>query len=120
MFFIASKIFWFVAEPVSLAIVVGVWGILLGFTRFARAGRALMVGAVIALAVGLLTPLGALLLRPLEERFPPPPADIPAPSGIIVLGGAMDTERSEARGQIYLTADAARLITGIELVRRYP
>jgi uncharacterized SAM-binding protein YcdF (DUF218 family) len=120
MFFIASKIFWFVAEPVSLALVVGVLGILLGFTRFARAGRALMVGAVIALAAGLLTPLGALLLRPLEERFPPPPANIPAPAGIIVLGGAVDTEKSEARGRVFLTADAARMTTGVELARRYP
>jgi uncharacterized SAM-binding protein YcdF (DUF218 family) len=120
MFFIASKIFWFVAEPVSLAIVVGVLGILLGFTRFARAGRALMAGAIIALAAGFLTPLGALLLWPLEARFSPPPADIPAPAGIIVLGGAVDTEKSETRGQVVLTADAARMTTGVELARRYP
>ncbi len=120
MFFIASKIFWFVAEPVSLAIVVGVLGILLGFTRFARTGRALMAGAIIALAAGLLTPLGAFLLRPLEERFPPPPANFLAPAGIIVLGGAVDTEKSEARGQFSLTADAARMTTGVELARRYP
>src|ERR1700732_4944815 len=109
MFFIASKIFWFVAEPVSLAIVVGVLGILLGFTRFARAGRALMVGAVIALAAGLLTPLGALLLWPLEDRFQAPPPGMPAPAGIIVLGGAVDTEKSEARGQVYFSPDAARM-----------
>jgi uncharacterized SAM-binding protein YcdF (DUF218 family) len=120
MFFTASKIFWFVAEPVSLAIVVGVLGILLGFTRFARAGRAVMAGAIIVLAGGLLTPLGAVLLRPLEERFPPPPADIPAPAGIIVLGGAVDTEKSEARGQIYFRPDAARMTAGVELARRYP
>jgi uncharacterized SAM-binding protein YcdF (DUF218 family) len=120
MFFTASKIFWFVAEPVSLAIVVGVLGILLGFTRFARAGRAVMAGAIIVLAAGLLTPLGAVLLRPLEERFPPPPADIPAPAGIIVLGGAVDTEKSEARGQIYFRPDAARMTAGVELTRRYP
>jgi uncharacterized SAM-binding protein YcdF (DUF218 family) len=120
MFFVASKIFWFVAEPVSLAIVVGVLGILLWFTRFARAGRALMAGAIIALAAGLLTPLGALLLWPLEERFPQPPADIPAPAGIIVLGGALDTEKSEARGQVSLTLDGARMITAVELARRYP
>ena len=120
MFFTASKIFWFVAEPVSLAIVVGVLGIVLGFTRFARAGRTLMVGAIIALAAGLLTPLGAFLLRPLEERFPPPPADIPAPAGIIVLGGALDTEKSEARGQIYFSPDGARMPAGVELARRYP
>jgi uncharacterized SAM-binding protein YcdF (DUF218 family) len=120
MFFIASKIFWFVAEPVSLAIIVGVLGILLGFTRFARAGPALTAGAIIALAAGLLTPLGAVLLRPLEERFPPPPADIPAPAGIIVLGGAVDTEKSEARGQIYFSPDGARMTAGVELTRRYP
>ncbi|MDQ6701766.1 MAG: YdcF family protein [Pseudomonadota bacterium] len=120
MFFIASKIFWVVAEPVSLAIIVGVLGILLGFTRFARAGRALMAGAMITLAAGLLTPLGALLLRPLEERFPQPPADIPAPAGIIVLGGAIETAKSQARGQVYFTPDAARMTAGIELTRRYP
>jgi uncharacterized SAM-binding protein YcdF (DUF218 family) len=120
MFFIASKIFWFVAEPVSLAIAVGVLGLLLGFTRFARAGWALMAGAIIALAAGLLTPLGALLLRPLEDRFPQPPDNISAPTGIIVLGGALDTEKSVARGQVYLTADAARMTTAIELARRYP
>jgi uncharacterized SAM-binding protein YcdF (DUF218 family) len=120
MFFIASKIFWFVAEPVSLGIIVGVFGVLLGFTRFARAGRALMAGAIIALAVGLLAPLGALLVRPLEGRFPQPPANIPAPAGIVVLGGAVDAEKLEARGQVSLTADAARMTTGVELARRYP
>src|SRR6202035_89339 len=118
MFFTAAKVFWFVAEPVSLAIVLGVLGILLGFTRLARAARALMAGAIIALAAGLLTPLGAFLLRPLEERFRPPP--IPARAGIIVLGGALDTEKSEARGQIYFTPDGARMPAGVELARRYP
>ncbi|MDQ6869781.1 MAG: YdcF family protein [Pseudomonadota bacterium] len=120
MFFTASKIFWFVAEPVSLAIIVGVLGILLGFTRFARAGRALMAGAIIALAAGLLTPLGALLLWPLEERFPRPPANILPPAGIIVLGGALDTEKSEARGQVYFSPDGARMTAAVELARRYP
>ena len=99
MFFTAAKIFWFVAEPVSLAIVVGVLGILLEFTRFALAGRVLMAGAIIALAAGLLTPLGAFLLRPLEERFPPPPANIPAPAGIIVLGGAADPSLASGHGR---------------------
>jgi uncharacterized SAM-binding protein YcdF (DUF218 family) len=120
MFFIASKIFWFVAEPLTLAIIVGILGILLGFTRFARAGRALMAGAIIALAAGLFTPLGLLVLRPLEDRFPQPPADIRAPAGIIVLGGAVYTGQSEARGQITLSSDGARMTTAVELARRYP
>jgi uncharacterized SAM-binding protein YcdF (DUF218 family) len=120
MFFTASKIFWLVAEPLSLAIIVGVLGVLLGLTRFVRAGRALMVGAILALALGLFTPVGAVLLWPLEDRFPQPPADIPAPAGIIVLGGAPGTGNSEARWRAYHTADAARMTTGAELARRYP
>jgi uncharacterized SAM-binding protein YcdF (DUF218 family) len=120
MFFIASKIFWFVAEPVSLTATVGVLAVLLGFTRFERAGRALIAGAIIALAAELLTPLGAVLLRPLEDRFHAPPARLPAPAGIIVLGGAVNTGKSAARGQVYLTLDAARMTTAVELARRFP
>jgi len=120
MFFSASKIFWLIAEPLSLSILAGLLGILLMFIHFARAGRVLAAGAIIALAIGSATPIGAVLLRPLEDRFPQPPSDMPAPAGIIVLGGAMDTAKSEARGQIFLNADAARMTTGVALARRYP
>jgi uncharacterized SAM-binding protein YcdF (DUF218 family) len=120
MFFNASKIFWLVAEPISLAIFVGLFGIVLLFTRFARAGRALTAGGIIALAIGSLTPVGAVLLRPLEDRFPQPSAPLSEPTGIIVLGGAVDTAKSKARHRIYLDADAARMTTGFELARRYP
>ena len=120
MFFAASKIFWLIAEPISLVTLAGVLGIGLLFTRYERAGRALMAGAMIALALGLLTPIGAMILRPLEDRFPPPAADMPAPDGIIVLGGAVDTAKSEARRQVWLNADAARMTSGVELARRYP
>ncbi|WGJ15117.1 YdcF family protein [Methylocapsa sp. D3K7] len=120
MFFAASKIFWLIAEPVSLVMFVGVLGIVFLYTRFARAGRALMASAIIALAIGMLTPIGAMILRPLEDRFPTPAADMPAPDGIIVLGGAVDTPKSEARRQVWLNADAARMTSGVELARRYP
>lgn len=120
MFFPVSKIFWAIAEPISLFIVLGLFGLVLGFTRYARAGRIIMAGAVLALGICLLTPLGTALLRPLEERFPQPSADMPPPTGIIVLGGALDSARSEARGQIILASDASRLTMGVELARRYP
>jgi hypothetical protein len=64
MFFVASKLFWLVADPVNFLLLAGVSGVLLGFTRFARAGRLLMAGAISLLAIGLLTPIGVLLLRP--------------------------------------------------------
>jgi len=111
------KLFWyFIIEPITLAILVGIVGVILGFTRFAQAGRVLAAGAILALAAFLLTPLGALLLQPLEDRFPQPPADMPAPTGIIVLGGAL----TEERGQIYLNTDGTRMTASVELVRRYP
>ncbi len=116
MFYIFAKTFWFIAEPVTLAIVIGIVGVILGFTRFAQVGRVLTAGAIFALAAFLLTPLGALLLRPLEDRFPPPPVDMPAPTGIIVLGGVV----WEERGQVTLNADASRMTTSVELMRRYP
>jgi len=120
MFFVASKLFWIAAEPVTFFLLAGVLGVFLGFSRFARAGRVLMAGAILALAIGLLTPVGALILRPLEDRFPPPPDNMPEPSGIIVLGGVVDTARSQARGQVNLNSDAARMTTALELARRYP
>jgi uncharacterized SAM-binding protein YcdF (DUF218 family) len=120
MFFTLSKIFWFIAEPVTLLVVVGLIGSGLGFTRHKRTARVVMAGAILGLALCLLTPLGALLMSPLEERFPVPAADLPEPSGIIVLGGSISAPRSQASGKAVLGADADRLTVGVELARRYP
>lgn len=120
MFFPVSKIFWLIAEPVTLLVLVAALGVLISFTRWARTGRRLCAVAVVGLLIVLFTPIGAALLRPLENRFPPPPADLPAPTGIIVLGGALDEAKSEARGQTILSDDGMRLIAGLELARRYP
>ena len=118
MFFVASKALWFAAQPVALLIagaLVGAW--LAPRVRFARA---LALGCVGALALVSLAPVGALLIEPLEERFPQPPADMPAPYGIVVLGGPIDAEASAARGQTILDEGAARLTAAAALARRYP
>ena len=120
MFFAASKILGFVLEPITFLVLVGFLGLLLGLGRYATAGRRLAIGAAIAFALVCYSPLSNLLLRPLENRFPPPPADIPAPAGIVVLGGALDEGMSEARGQPSLNEAAGRLTAGVALARRYP
>jgi len=120
MFYPLSKIFWLVAEPVGLLLVLALVGVGLGLTRFARAGKVVMVGAILGLALCLLTPFSALLMRPLEARFPMPVADMPAPIGIIVLGGAISAPRTESNDQVVLGWDANRLTAGVELARRYP
>jgi uncharacterized SAM-binding protein YcdF (DUF218 family) len=64
-----------------------------------------MAGAILLLAIDLLTPIGAILLRPLEDRFPQPPESLPDPAGIIVLG-ARGSVKIKARGQVYLDSNA--------------
>lgn len=120
MFFIVSKLFWLVADPINFIILLGLLGLVLSFGRTKRLGHALTGLALILLAVAGFSPAGALLLRPLEDRFPPPPANMPTPTGIIVLGGAMDAGLSEARGVPTLLQPGARLTEGAVLARRFP
>ncbi len=120
MFFTVSKIFWLIAEPLTFLVLLACIGAALLFTRWARTGRRLAAASAVALFALFLTPLSAALLRPLENRFPPPPADLPAPTGIIVLGGGLEERKTEARGQPIINGEGARLIAGLELARRYP
>ncbi|VTZ22373.1 conserved hypothetical protein [Methylocella tundrae] len=120
MFFALSKIFWLIAEPLTFLLILLCIGVALQFTRRARLGRRWTAATTLALAVLLLTPLSAALLLPLENRFPAPSADLAPPTGIIVLGGALQQRKSESRGQVILSEDGARLIAGLELARRYP
>ena len=70
MLFVVSKIVGFFAIPSNLIISIGVIGLLLLLTRYARAGRRLAFGSLILLVIVGLSPLGNALIIPLEERFP--------------------------------------------------
>jgi len=120
MFFVAAKILGFFALPSNILISLGLLGIVLMATRFARAGRRLAVTALILLAIAGLSPFGNAIILPLEERFPAWDAARGAPTGIISLGGALDTVVSPARGEVALNEAAERLTVMAELVRRYP
>lgn len=120
MFFLISKLLWFFADPFSFILLLGLLGLALSFGRLARFGRALRTVCVLLLVIVCFLPVGTLALRPLEDRFPPPPADLPAPSGIIVLGGAINREMTLARKQPAFTQGEARLTAGVILARRYP
>src|SRR5438128_1915329 len=120
MFFPLSKILGFFAIPSNLIMSIGVLGLLLLPTRFARTGRALAFASLIVLAVLGLSPLGNALIIPLEERFPAWGAAHEAPDGIIVLGGAISPDVSAARDEVALNEAAERLTVAAELARRYP
>jgi uncharacterized SAM-binding protein YcdF (DUF218 family) len=120
MFFVISKIFGFFAIPSNLVMSIGIVGLLLLPTRFARAGKRLAFASLIALAILGLSPLGNMLILPLEDRFPRwSDADGP-PDGIVVLGGAISPDISAARNEVALNESAERLTVAAELALRYP
>jgi uncharacterized SAM-binding protein YcdF (DUF218 family) len=120
MFFILSKVLGVFASLSNLAIALGLLGVLLLGTRLARVGRLLTVASLIGLAVIGLSPLGNLLIIPLEQRFPPWDDTRGPPDGIVVLGGAIIPDVSAARGEVALNEAAERVTAAIALARRYP
>ncbi|KAA0970510.1 YdcF family protein [Aureimonas fodinaquatilis] len=119
MFFVLSKIFWYLVQPlvvVLLALAVAFVLLLLGKQRLAAT---FLGGGLALLAVLSLTPLGLLMMSPLENRFPQPelPDNI---AGIIVLGGALDTRVASTRSEPELNDAADRITAGVTLARLYP
>ena len=120
MFFVLSKIVGFIAVPSNLMVMIGLAGIALLPTRFARAGRRLVVASMIFIVAFWALPIGNALILPLEDRFPPWDPVRGTPTGIIVIGGVINPWRSAARGQVSLDEAAARLTSAVELARQYP
>jgi uncharacterized SAM-binding protein YcdF (DUF218 family) len=120
MFFVLSKVVGFFAIPSNVLILIGLAGIALLPTRFSRVGRRLLVASMILIAVIGVLPIGNALILPLEERFPQLDPAQGAPSGIIVLGGAIDPKISIARQQVSLDTAAERLTSAVKLAREYP
>jgi uncharacterized SAM-binding protein YcdF (DUF218 family) len=120
MFFILSKILHFFALPSNLMVLLGIIGFVLLFTRRWRMGRGIMAASLLALAVAGWSPLGNWLMASLEDRFPAWNAARGAPTGIIILGGAISPEVSKERGSIALNEAAERMTAAADLARRYP
>ena len=120
MFYWASKIFWALAQPSNLLLLLLVAGALALARGRRRLASWLLYPAVLAFLLIGLFPVGNWLLLPLENQFPAlaePPAEV---DGVIVLGGAVKFSVAERRGTLSLDDSAERDITMIELARHYP
>jgi uncharacterized SAM-binding protein YcdF (DUF218 family) len=120
VFFIASKIFWMLASPISVLLFGALVGVVLCYGRHYRFGRGLALAAILILLAAATLPLRAVLLAPLENRFPQPPAGMEPPYGIIVLGGAISDLVSAARGQTVFDEGGERITEAVVLARRFP
>ena len=121
MFFVVAKVLWFLLQPSSLMLGAAIAGAILIASARKRLGRALLWGAIAALLICGLSPLGDLLIQPLERRFARADLEHGAPiAGIIVLGGAEDS-RAEGSPQLAgLNEAAERYTEAVVLARRLP
>jgi uncharacterized SAM-binding protein YcdF (DUF218 family) len=119
MFFTASKILaWFI-QPTSWFVLLNLAALLLLWRRRYRGALWVLTGSIVLLLALKELPLGAVLIRPLEQAFPSPvlPDRI---HGIIVLTGAEDLLLSHAYEKPQLNADAERYTEFVALARAYP
>ncbi len=120
MFFPASKILWFLVTPSTLLFLLLLMSFVVMYTRFWKAGRKFAFFVCVLLLVFGILPSGTLLLLPLEHRFPELKQASLSPSGIIVLGGASETEITAAHQTLALNEAAERMTEGAALARRFP
>jgi uncharacterized SAM-binding protein YcdF (DUF218 family) len=118
--FLLSKLAWVVLAPGNFLALMLAAGVLWLFVGHGRRGVSLVAVSALGFLAILLLPVGDWLISPLESRFPVP-ATLPARvDGIVVLGGAVDTMVSAARGRVELNNAGSRMVDAAALARRYP
>jgi uncharacterized SAM-binding protein YcdF (DUF218 family) len=120
LFFILSKTLGVMLLPTNFLILLGLAGALLLLSRLAGLGRKLLVVSVVLLAICGFSPLGNILLYPLEQRFPPWDGSQGPPDGIVVLGGPIDPDLSVAHDAPVIRSAPDRLIAAAALAHQYP
>lgn len=94
--------------------------VLLNTRRGALWGRRLLGLALLGYVALGTFPLGAWALNILEDRFPVVRDHEGPVSGIIVLGGALDTTMTRERGVLQLGSSAERMTEFVRLARAHP
>ena len=119
MFLFVSKVLGVLVVASNVLVVVALAGALALLFRLRRLGAVLVWTAALGFLLLGFGPVAPILMRPLEDRFPRPPDDMPEPTGIIVLGGVIGSP-TLPRGAIALTQDGERLSETATLAHRYP
>jgi uncharacterized SAM-binding protein YcdF (DUF218 family) len=120
MFYLLSKVFWAVAQPLGLIVLLLLLGIALLALGRRRLAMTANVLAVLMLTLCAFSSLGFLIIRPLEDRFSRPTEMPQTVAAIIVLGGSTHARVSTARGISELNEAGDRLVDAVVLARRYP
>lgn len=115
-----SHIIWTLLQPGHLLLLLLVGGgVMTLFAGTRKLGLWFSGTATLTLVILALFPIGTLLLRPLENRFPEPQL-FEHIDGIIVLGGGQNMKVTQARGHITFNGSGERMIEAVALSRRFP
>ena len=120
--FIASKILAFLTEPLAWVALLVAAG-LLSVNRRPRLCKGLLTSSLLILLLLGWTPLSNAVLRPLETRFAPvlPDADLRLYTGVVILGGALESSYLwTLPGQYMLNSAAERMTNVATLLRSQP
>ncbi len=120
MTFYISKIFWLLAQPLSLTFTLLVIGLVAGRLGWRRIGTLAGTMAALLLFVTLFTSTGAVLVQVLEDRIPRAELASGGPSCIITLGGGFESEIIAARGGFEMTQAGDRFVETLRLAREFP
>ncbi len=118
-----SKLFWFLARPGNLLLLILLIATLAAWLRPDRgrgSGRLWLTLVSAVLLFVTFAPVYDWVARPLEERFPVP-ANLPVQiEGILVLGGIGQRQVSEQRESLAVSEAAERLMVATALARQHP
>ena len=120
--FFASKVLALVTQPLLWVFVLLVLSLLV-LRRWPRAGRRLVGTALAVLVLMAWKPLPEAIIRQLESRYPEmaPDAKLEGYAGVVVLGGATESGRTQmAHVQPMLNDAAERMTAPVAMLRRNP
>lgn len=120
MFFLLSKVFWALVQPISFIFLLMLLGWLLTLFRRRRLGLTAGALGLLLFGVSSFTTLGINLISPLEDRFVRPATLPQQVDTIIMLGGATDGGVSTQRQITELTEAGDRLTETLYLANLYP
>lgn len=118
--FVISKLVWIFGQPLSLAFLFAVMGMLAGFFRRRWPGAVFSGLAALLMFITLFTSTGAYLSQGLEDRFARPTADPADLKCMIVLGGGFDNVVTTSRGGYEMNAAGDRFVEAMRLAMKFP
>jgi len=119
MFFLFSKVMWFVVSPDSLIVIIFSVGIIMIWRNHYLWARYIFTVLFVIVITIAAIPVGDFLLIPLETKFPSNP-EINKLDGMLVLGGAEKAKESMFWDQVVVGEAVERNLTFMKYARKYP